>query len=222
MLVPPLPQKGRGELRESLHNFQNQPANISASVEKLNPQLERGYQAYTSGRLDEASAEYRQLLQVEPANSAALHGMAAISLRQGQIEAAWEYYLRAIETDPKDALALAGLINLGGHADPLQAENRLMTQLATQPDQPSLNFALGNLYARQKRWGEAQQAYFKACAGDPENPDMLFNLAVSLDQLRQHKLAAQYYNLALSAEALKRPASFDRMQVVARLRDLQQ
>lgn len=67
---------------------------------------------------------------------------------------------------------------------------------------------------------EAQQAYFQAYAADPENPDFIFNVAVSLDQLRKSKLATQYYQMALSA-AEARPAGFDRAQVENRLHELQ-
>jgi uncharacterized protein HemY len=92
--------------------------------------------------------------------------------------------------------------------------------IASQPDQPFLHFALGNVYAGQSRWPEAQRAYFKAYSGDPENPDYLFNLAVSLDQLHQGKLAMQYYNQAMAA-ASQRPAGFDKGQAANRLRELQ-
>ena len=92
-----------------------------------------------------------------------------------------------------------------------------------QPDSPVLYFALGNLYAQQSRWSEAQQAYFRAYAGDPDNADFLFNLAVSLDHLHQNKLAAQYYQMALKTaetNAATRPVSFDRIQVRARIAEL--
>ena len=197
------------------------PIRITTAKLVLNPALARGYAAYLAGDLTAASNEYRQVLESEAKNIDALHGMAAISLRLGQADIAVEYYLRAIEADPKDALAQAGLIGLKGQADPSQAETRLKILLAAQPDLPFLNFTLGNLYASQKRWNEAQSAFFKAYRDEPENPDIVFNLAVSLDQLHQPQLARQYYLQALSAAA-KRPASFDQAQVGARLRELQQ
>ena len=101
------------------------------------------------------------------------------------------------------------------------AETRLKQALSSQPDSGPLNFSLGNIYARTKRWNDAQQAYFKAVTGDPGNPDYLFNLAISLDQMRQPKLAAKYYAVALSA-AESRPATFDKNQVSDRLQKLQQ
>ena len=58
------------------------------------------------------------------------------------------------------------------------------------------------------RRAEAQQEYFKAYAGDPENADFAYNLAVSLDHLRQRRLARDYYVRA-AALADKRGAGFD-------------
>ncbi len=196
------------------------PIRISSAKLTLNPSLARGYAAYMAGNYAAAGSEYRRVLDSEAKNIHALHGMAAIGLRQGQVDVAEEYYLRAIEADPKDALAQAGLIGLKGRIDPLQAETRLKILLAAQPDLPFLNFTLGNLYASQNRWNEAQAAFFKAYRGEPDNPDTLFNLAVSLDQIHQPKLALQYYLQALAAAA-NRPASFDQVQVGARLRELQ-
>ncbi len=196
------------------------PIHISTVRSGLNPALKRGYAAYQVGNLSVASSEYQQVLVSEPKNTDALHGLAAISLRQGQSESAEGYYQRAIEADPKDALALAGLIALRAQRDPLQAESRLKALLAAQPELPFLNVALGNLYAGQNRWGEAQPLFFKAYVAEPDNPDTLFNLAVSLDHLRQPRYAMQYYRQALVA-AENRPASFDKQQVGARLQELQ-
>ncbi|MDR1934259.1 MAG: hypothetical protein LBS49_01460, partial [Candidatus Accumulibacter sp.] len=58
-----------------------------------------------------------------------------------------------------------------------------------------------------------------AYAGEPGDPDIIFNLAVSLDHLRQERLAAQYYRLALDAGAA-RTAAFDKDRVKTRLLEL--
>ncbi|HUX26097.1 MAG TPA: tetratricopeptide repeat protein, partial [Burkholderiales bacterium] len=69
------------------------------------------------------------------------------------------------------------------------------------------------------RWAEAQQAYFRAYAGNPEYPDFAYNLAVSLDQLHQSKPALEYYRRAL-ALAKDHPATFDQAQVSKRVSQL--
>lgn len=218
--VRPTPAPAAAAVVASARDEPPSPIRISSAKLTLNPSLARGYAAYMAGNYAAASSEYRQVLDAEAKNIDALHGMAAISLRLGQADVAEEYYLRAIEADPKDALAQAGLIGLKGQTDPLRAETRLKILLATQPDLPFLNFTLGNLYASQNRWNEAQSAFFKAYRAEPDNPDTLFNLAVSLDQIHQPKLALQYYLQALAAAA-NRPASFDKAQVSTRLHELQ-
>lgn len=193
---------------------------ITTSRLKMHPQVASAYQAFQAGDLAAAQRDYQQVLRSEPKNINALHGLAAISLRQAQYDAAENFYLHILEADPKDHAAQAGLIGLKGQVDPVQSESRLKNLLASQPESPFLNFALGNVYAQQGRWNDAQQAYFRAYTSDSENPDYQFNLAVSLDQLRQPRLALQYYQGALAA-ATQRPAAFDRIQVAGRISELQ-
>jgi tetratricopeptide (TPR) repeat protein len=159
------------------------------------------------------------VLQREPANRDALLGLAALDVRTRNYDLAESRYIRLLETDPRDAYAAAGLIALRGQTDPVRSESRLKTLIAAQPDVAHLHFALGNQYAAQSRWPDAQASYFRAFSLDPENPDFAFNLAVSLDQLRQGKLALDYYRRAL-ALASSRPTSFDKSQVSARITEL--
>jgi tetratricopeptide (TPR) repeat protein len=197
------------------------PIRITTARLQVNPALARAYAAFVANDMATAGREYQQVLQGDAKNADALLGLAAVHLRRGEPTIAEEFYLRTLEADPKNALAQAGLISLHSQSDPVQAESHLQTLIAAQPELAPLQFVLGNLYARQGRWNEAQRAYFKAYSGDGENPDYLFNLAISLDRLRQPKLAAQYYNQALAAAA-NRQSSFDRAQVTTRLHDLQQ
>jgi len=98
-------------------------------------------------------------------------------------------------------------------------ESRLKTLLREQGSSAALHFALGNLYAEQSRWGEAQQAYFNAYSLDSKNADLAFNLAVSLDHLGQGKLAAQHYQQSLQLDQ-SRSANFDRAKISQRIEDL--
>jgi tetratricopeptide (TPR) repeat protein len=171
--------------------------------------------------LDTARQDFERSLQRDPNNTDAMLAIAAIAHRQGRPADAENMYQRALIANPSNPAVQAAVLNgaVAG-ADPQTTESRLKTLLANQPESAPLNFALGNLYARQKRWAEAQQVYFNAVAGENDNPDYLFNLAVSLDHIRQAKPAAQHYRLALEA-AEKRPAAFDREQVRKRLAELQ-
>ena len=186
----------------------------------VNPRVDAGYAAYLAGNLEAARGEYQQALQEEPTNRDAQLGIAALDVRGGRFEAAEAAYLRLLQTDPRDAEAQAALIALrSGRVDPLAAESRLKSMLAVDPKAHSLNFALGNQLAQQGRWAEAQAQYFKAFAAEPSNPDFAYNLAVSLDHLRQAKQALEYYKHAI-ALAKARGASFDLAGAVARVAQL--
>ena len=187
---------------------------------QVHPKVDSAYSAYVSGDIKGARADYEQALRDDPGNRDALLGLAAVDVRLGRLEAAEATYLRLLRADPRDSHAQAGLIALrGGRLDPLAAESRLKTLLATDPGAHVLNFALGNQLAQQGRWPEAQQQYFKAFAADPENADFAYNLAVSLDHLRQPKLALEYYQRAV-ALAANRGASFDAAAARARIAQL--
>jgi uncharacterized protein HemY len=69
--------------------------------------------------------------------------------------------------------------------------------LKQQPEAAHLHFALGNFYARQAKWLEAQSAYFNALQGDSRNADYAFNLAVSLDHIGKQGQAVHFYKSAL-------------------------
>lgn len=192
---------------------------VTKSLPKPNPAVLRAFAAFTAGDLDTAEREYGQALAAEPSNADALNGAALIALRKNERPRAETLYRRAIAVNPRDAVAQAGLAGLSGQADALTTESTLKSLLASQPEQSGLHFALGNLYAASNRWGDARQAFFSAHATDPDQPDYLFNLAVSLDHLHQTSQARRYYEKALSA-ADRRAAAFDRADAAARLREL--
>lgn len=193
---------------------------VTPSGPRVDPNVERGWSALQAGDLAQAREAYLQALRANPRDRDALLGLAAIDTRMQDFASAEARYTRVLELDPRDAYAQASLLALRGQADPVQTESRLKNLIAQQPDSTVLSFSLGNQYAAQRRWADAQQAYFAAMSGDPENPDYAYNLAVSLDHLRQPKLALEYYLRALSL-AGSRPVGFNTAQVEARVRELQ-
>ncbi len=171
--------------------------------------MDGGYNAYLAGDLAAARAQYQEALRDDGGNRDALLGLAAVDVRTGRHESAEATYLRLLQVDPSDAHAQAGLIALrSARLDPLVTESRVKSMLAADPGANVLHFTLGNQLAQQGRWAEAQQEYFKAFAANPDNADFAYNVAVSLDHLRQTKLALDYYRRAI-ALAEKGGASFD-------------
>jgi tetratricopeptide (TPR) repeat protein len=205
----PRPVQVRAPVERPVLRPAGEPLSVARPGPQVHPKVESGYAAYLAGDLARARADYDQALREDAGNRDALLGAAAVDVRTGRYEAAEATYLRLLQADPRDAHAQAGLIALrGARIDPVSAESRVKSMLAADPAAHVLNFTLGNQLAQQGRWAEAQQQYFKAFAADPDNADFAYNVAVSLDHMRQQALALEYYQRAI-ALAEKRGASFD-------------
>lgn len=200
---------------------ENTPAiRISSSPPRLHADAVLGYSHLQNQSLAAAEQAYLKALRDEPHHIDSLLALAALAQRQGQHGMAALYRQRALESDPLDNRVQALLLGQQEN-EPVQTESRLKTLLSQAAPSAALQFVLGNLYARQQRWREAQAAYFSAMAGDTDNPDYLYNLAVSLDHLGQTALAGRHYRLALEA-AKQRPAAFVQGQIEQRLQELAQ
>jgi Tfp pilus assembly protein PilF len=181
--------------------------------------VQNGYAALKSGDLAAARQQYDLALLQDPNNRDALLGSAAVALREQDGSQASANYLRLLELDPHDPEALAGLTEL--RPGDLQANEIKLRGLARQhPESGPVQFALGNLYARQGRWPEAQQSYFRAFSAMPENADYAFNLGVGLDRMNQPRLAQSYYRRALEL-AQASPPTFSIDAVRKRLQILE-
>jgi Flp pilus assembly protein TadD/nitrate reductase NapE component len=182
----------------------------------LHRRLSRAYGAWMSGDLAAARRDYERVLRSDPRNRNALLGLGAVDVRQEKWGQASERYATLLRLNPRDSIAQAGLMSVQENIDPLRGESQIKILLREEPNAPHLRFTLGNMYAEQNRWGEAQSAYFAAYRLQNGNPDYAYNLAVSLDQLGKGAAAAGYYRLALEL-AGQNGAAFDQSSVHYRL-----
>lgn len=182
---------------------------------QLSQTLQEAYLALTRGAHEQAHSLYQEVLRVRPRNVDALNGLGSLALKAGDVHSAERYFRAALEADPSDAPAQAYLLQLRTATNLPEAEARARELVANQPQSATAHFALGNLLGKQSRWSEAQQAYFQAYTLEPDNPDVLFNLAVSLEHLGQKTLARQMYAQAALA-AQQRPAAFTPSQASQR------
>lgn len=223
----PPPDWGSGVLKQSASPAHPSPRRQTSRktpdavfiqpVAGTHTQLEQAYQAFQAGRTREARKLYQQIPDGADNVDVQL-GLAAIALRGDNTAAAARHYQRVLELDPRNSTANSALIGMIGDADPDASEARLKSLIASQPA-AQLHFALGNLYAGQRRWPDAEQAYFEAYQKDPANADYAYNLAVSLEHISQSKPALNYYQ---KARSLMQPGNvqFDPARLDARIDQL--
>jgi Tfp pilus assembly protein PilF len=209
-LAAPLPKDaeiGRGEVR------------IARTARPGVDAVTRAYAAFQLGSLDTARSLYQEALARDPQRTDALLGLAAIAMRQNDLAAAHRHYRAVLRLEPRNAVATAALFLIEGGTGDEATEARLKVLADADPESPYLRFALGNLYAKQRRWADAQAAYFAAWSRQQANADYAFNLAVSLDRLGQRKAAVELYRKALALRE-SGGASFDAAVANARAAEL--
>lgn len=167
--------------------------------------VRRGYAAYQAGNLPAAATAYQEALSDDPGSRDAMLGLAAVAARQGRMTEAQQWYQRVLAANPQDPDAQAGLAAVSRSQQPADREARLRGLIEAQPERAELAQELAGLYASQQRWGEAQQAYFRAFTLDQDNPDAAFNLAVSLEHIDQPKAALDYYRKAQALAERRTP-----------------
>ncbi|MGE0386634.1 MAG: tetratricopeptide repeat protein [Gammaproteobacteria bacterium] len=212
----PDPQRGSEPLRVA-------PAEIRITRGSGRPagqsRVARAYEALNAGRAEEAEQLYRAILAAEPANRDARLALAALALQRGDREAAYDGYRAVQRLRPDDPIAAAALFALQGYRMPEGGESRLKLMLDRDPQAAYLHHVLGNYYARQQRWVDAEQSYFDAYSLRSDRADFALNLAVSLDHLGQREAALKYYRNAIDA-ADRQGSTFNTGPVLERIRAL--
>ncbi|MDR3411848.1 MAG: tetratricopeptide repeat protein [Formivibrio sp.] len=190
---PPADDKARYiEAQPSSENSPKIERNIDEAP--IPAPLQNAWQAWQRGDLIGAEKQYRRMLASDANNRDALLGLAAIAARQGQTTQSMQWYQRLLALNPQDQEAQTGLLLLNPKA--LSAATEM--QLLQNNDRNRSPLLLGQYYAANNRWHEAQEQFFQAFVHDQDNADLAFNLAVSLDHIGQGKLSADYYHRALS------------------------
>ncbi len=120
--------------------------------------LDRGLQAHTAGKFDEAMAAYFETLGKDPVNKYAFYNLGEISQRQGHLAAAESYYRLALDQDSRMPSALFNLAivrtSLGAPTDAIVLYRQV---IAADPESAVAHFNLGLLLRQAGQTAEAQQ-----------------------------------------------------------------
>ncbi|MBI5660238.1 MAG: tetratricopeptide repeat protein [Nitrosomonadales bacterium] len=163
--------------------------------------LHAALEHHRAGRLPQAQALYRQILQAAPDHADALHYLGAIASHDGRHRDAAELISRAIRIHPSRAMhynlgnALKALGDLGGAAESYRKA------LALKPDYAEAHVNLGNALKEQGKLEEAIGHYRKATQSDPNMVGAHANLGNALNELGRPAEAVASYLRALRLRA---------------------
>ncbi|MFO1184249.1 MAG: tetratricopeptide repeat protein [Bauldia sp.] len=160
----------------------------------LDQTLDRAIRMHQQGRLADAEAAYRRVLDIEPGNFDGLHLLGIVRSQQGSYEEAEALIARALAVDPDAAPAWA---NRGVALTLLKRFPEALTCLdrALSLD-PGFANALGNrgdVFLASSQPERALADYDRALALAPKSPDVLFNRGNALRALRRFDEAVIAY-----------------------------
>jgi tetratricopeptide (TPR) repeat protein len=212
------------EAKQTLIEEDTTSENASIEITKakaesgINEILMRAYTAYNLGNDDQAQTDYKLVLKQYGANVDAMLGLGAIAARQGRLADADGWYRKVLELEPRNEVAKGGMLSIQQAGRPQVNESQIKSLLAASPNDANLHAALGDLYAGQRNWPAAQQAYFEAYRVNP-TAENAFNLGISLDQLGKSTIALPYYQEAL--QKAEQSSLIDTAALEARISSIQ-
>jgi Flp pilus assembly protein TadD len=136
------------------------------------PHVGLGVIGLQTGRLADAERAFRRAVQVDPRSSEAVGGLAMTFQQMKEYPAALEMYLKCLELDGDNLVALLGLFQtscqMGSFSKVIYYLN---VYLERHPGDTSVLFCLATLYARDGRFDEAQEALLTILALEPGNAE---------------------------------------------------
>jgi protein O-GlcNAc transferase len=161
--------------------------------------LQAAFEHHQAGRLNQAEALYRKILQIKPGHPDALHFLGVIALQHGRNEIAVEQISKAILANPADPICY---INLGnayknqGKFD--EAVENYQKALMCKPDLAEAHFNLGVTLQAQGKLDAAVENYHKTLALRPDYAKAYGNLGNTLRAQGKLNEAIESFQRALS------------------------
>jgi tetratricopeptide (TPR) repeat protein len=131
-----------------------------------------GLLAVHAGHLELGEEVLRRAVEIDPGIAEAYGGLAVIHQRRQDFPAAFDMYLKSLELDTDNLLALLGLFQtsckMGTFAKIIYY---LELYLEKHPDDTAVLFCLGTLYARDGRLEEARELLIRLLNHEPDKPE---------------------------------------------------
>lgn len=179
-----------------------QPAGRAGAIgqpegRRLDQMLAQAIQHHQAGRLAEAEAHYRHILQVDPRQPDALHLLGVLVFQRGDGTRAAELIGRAIAVLPGSAEMHFNLgVVLAGLGRPAEAAASYRRALALQPAHAGAHLNLGTLLRDDGRFEEALASYRRAAALAPRLVEAQLTLGALLCQMGRPAEAVPHFRHA--------------------------
>ena len=172
---------------------------MPSDINDIDETFRQAVACHSAGKLRQAEAHYRQILQQNPRHGPALHLLGVIAYQANRPDASEGLIRRAITCGARSAEALSNLGNaLKAQGRAQEAVDSYRQALALNPKHVN---ALNNLGAALQESGDVEgaiAAYRQALTLAPDSPGPLNNLGVALQTKEQHEAAVEAFQKVLN------------------------
>ena len=187
----------------------------------LQAACDQGLALHQAGRLEDAWRQYSLVLAAEPDHVDALHRLGVLFIQTGQLDQAIALIRRAVEIQPRVAIAHGNLSNalnsLGRHDEALISADRA---IALKPDFAEAHGNRGLALHQLGRTGEALKAYERVVKLKPD-ARAHYNRGVMLRELGRFEDAAVSFERAIGLKPDYAEAHYSRGVILRDLRRLE-
>jgi len=163
--------------------------------------LQSALNLHKAGKLQEAEAFYRRIIEAEPRNADAFYGLGVLQGDLGRFEEAAESFRGVVSLQPDHPGAYRSLgLTLMELGQPEAAEPSFRQALALSPNAAPLHLDLADALAALARWPEAEERYRRALSLDGKMVLAHIGLGNALRQQGELKHAESSYRRALKLD----------------------
>lgn len=183
-----------GNDAEAQHHFAQA---ASLEPDEPAPYVGLGVLALQNDKLDDAEVAFRVACRLNTQCSRAYAGLAMVAQRRQDLKGAFGYYLKSLELDTDNLIALLGLFQTSCEMGSFSQVTRyLELYLSAHPDDTSVMFSLAALYLKDGLLDKSRTVLLAMLTRDPHNTD-----AQDLLEEVEHDLAQTEQPLAVLPRA---------------------
>ncbi|EPR37250.1 PEP-CTERM system TPR-repeat lipoprotein [Desulfovibrio sp. X2] len=171
------------------------------SPDNLEVLITKGEMFQRAGKPDQAMPVFEAVLQRDPENASALTGKGMILQMHGKRDEAIAAYRMAVESrrDFTPALNNLAMLYVEQEKTRVQALNLAMAAFVSSSSDPRVIDTLGYVLLRNNRAAEAQRVLDRALAIEPNNPSIIYHMAMANAALGKKQEALAQLQTAVAA-----------------------
>ena len=174
------------------------PVPLPADAGKSRDPMETAVQLQMTGRAEEATSIYQEIVQDDPDNADAWHMLGIIAHQAERPEVAEKMIMRAIELNQEQANYFVSIAPVMRDLDRgEEALNALRRAIAIDPDDAGAHADLAELLLADGNAEQAQSEMMTALKSSPHSIELYERAARMLDDLGNVEEAARFYRRAI-------------------------